>query len=93
MDPSSGQQRMPHPLQLFRPKDVSDFCLYSLTLSAQNYTHIELIPETLKVLLQIKGPIVLVTIVGTQRGGKSTLLNLLHSRKTSGFGLGTCFTT
>lgn len=45
-------------------------------------------PEALKALKSIKGPVVLVSIVGTQRGGKSTLLNLMHSRQTSGFGLG-----
>jgi hypothetical protein len=60
-------------------------------------------PDALKALKSIAGPVVLVAIVGmpklffslllysstgNQRGGKSTLLNLMHSRQTSGFGLG-----
>ena len=36
-----------------------------------------LVPETVEALSQIKGPIVVVSVVGTQRGGKSTLLNIL----------------
>jgi hypothetical protein len=46
------------------------------------------VPATMAALRAISGPVVLVTIVGSQRGGKSTLLNLLHSRKTAGFGVG-----
>uniref|UniRef100_A0A6B2KW57 GB1/RHD3-type G domain-containing protein n=1 Tax=Arcella intermedia TaxID=1963864 RepID=A0A6B2KW57_9EUKA len=44
--------------------------------------------DALSKLKSIKGPVVIVSVVGTQRGGKSTLLNLLMARKTSGFGLG-----
>jgi len=63
-----------HPMHLFKP--------------SEDHTTLVLVPETVKLLSQLKGPVVIVTIVGTQRGGKSTLLNLLHSRKTAGFGLG-----
>eukprot|EP01116_Phalansterium_solitarium_P002978 TRINITY_DN1336_c0_g1_i2.p1 TRINITY_DN1336_c0_g1~~TRINITY_DN1336_c0_g1_i2.p1 ORF type:complete len:546 (-),score=208.97 TRINITY_DN1336_c0_g1_i2:375-2012(-) len=63
-----------HPMHLCKPDD--------------NHERLEVVPDTLRLLSQIKQPIVLVTVVGTQRGGKSTLLNLLHSRRTQGFGLG-----
>jgi polynucleotide 5'-kinase involved in rRNA processing len=62
------------PLHLFRPSD--------------KHQRLEIVPETMEKLKAIQGPIVVITVVGTQRGGKSTLLNLLHSRRTSGFGLG-----
>ncbi|PRP76870.1 hypothetical protein PROFUN_13214 [Planoprotostelium fungivorum] len=65
---------MEHPMQLFRPEE--------------GHTKLVLVPETVAFLEKIKHPVVLVTIVGNQRGGKSTLLNLLHSRQTAGFGLG-----
>ena len=55
-------------------------------------THTHLIPNpaALATLEGIKGPVTVLTLVGPQRGGKSTLLNLLHSRNlaSSGFGLG-----
>lgn len=62
------------PVQLLRPDDK----------------HMGLIPqeEGLAYLNSIEGPVLLVAVVGNQRGGKSTLLNLLHSRSTVGFGLG-----
>ena len=52
--------------------------------------HSSLIPvdETLAALAQVSDPVSVVTGVGTQRLGKSTLLNLFHSRVTAGFGLG-----
>jgi len=40
--------------------------------------------EGLKLLRSITGPVAVVSIVGPQRGGKSTLLNLLHHRTPSG---------
>jgi hypothetical protein len=46
------------------------------------------VPETLEILRCITSPISVVSGVGPQRLGKSTILNLFHSRKTSGFGLG-----
>jgi hypothetical protein len=46
------------------------------------------VPETLEILRGITSPISVVSGVGPQRLGKSTILNLFHSRKTSGFGLG-----
>lgn len=62
------------PVQLLRPDDK----------------HMGLIPQEdgLAYLNNIEGPVLLVAVVGNQRGGKSTLLNLLHSRTTVGFGLG-----
>ena len=39
-------------------------------------------------MAQVTDPLFVVTGVGTQRLGKSTLLNLFHSRITAGFGLG-----
>ena len=52
-------------------------------------THSHLVPnEDVFSTLQKLGddPVVVVSIVGAQRGGKSTLLNLLHSRRlTDGF--------
>ncbi len=44
--------------------------------------------QTLEALAQVSDPVSVVTGVGTQRLGKSTLLNLFHSRVTAGFGLG-----
>jgi hypothetical protein len=52
------------------------------------HTFLEVVPETLRALQDISLPIVMVAGVGSQRIGKSTILNLLHSRRTSGFGLG-----
>ncbi len=46
------------------------------------------VDETLVALAQVTDPLSVVTGVGTQRLGKSTLLNLFHSRVTAGFGLG-----
>ena len=71
---SNENNLVQQPLHLFKP--------------TEKYQRLDLMPATLDKLKAIKGPIAVITIVGTQRGGKSTLLNLLHSRKTSGFGLG-----
>jgi len=49
---------------------------------------LHIVPATVSKLAEIKGPVVIVTICGTQRGGKSTLLNLLRNRTTGGFGVG-----
>ena len=46
------------------------------------------VQETLEILRGITSPISVVSGVGPQRLGKSTILNLFHSRKTFGFGLG-----
>lgn len=35
-----------------------------------------------------QNPVAVVAIIGPQRGGKSTIMNLLHGRELSGFGLG-----
>lgn len=61
---------------------------FHLFKPAKDHSKLELVSETLEYLKKIKKPVCIITVVGTQRGGKSTLLNLLHSRKTSGFGLG-----
>jgi len=45
-------------------------------------------PEALKLLRSLNGPVSVVSIVGPQRGGKSTLLNLLQSRRPGGFSVG-----
>ena len=44
--------------------------------------------EALKILEAIKTPVTVLSIVGTQRGGKSTLMNLFCARKCSGFSVG-----
>ena len=51
------------PLQLFKPKQVIRSTEILLTLK-KDYSSIELVPETLKILSQIKAPVVIVTIVG-----------------------------
>lgn len=38
--------------------------------------------------LEALGPVAVVSLVGAQRAGKSTLMNLLHNRATSGFQIG-----
>jgi hypothetical protein len=62
------------PLQLCRP--------------SKNHLYLEPVPETLEILKSVKSAVSVVSGVGPQRLGKSTILNLFHSRKTSGFGLG-----
>jgi len=62
------------PMQLCRPSPC--------------HTFLEAVPETIKALKAIKSCVAVIAGVGSQRIGKSTVLNLLHSRKTSGFGLG-----
>lgn len=44
-------------------------------------------PVVLKKLREL-GPVTVLSVVGTQRGGKSTLMNLLHGRKLQGFQMG-----
>ena len=49
------------------------------------------IPEAMKVLKMLHKPVTVVSLVGSQRGGKSSLLNLLYDRNTglkNGFGVG-----
>ena len=62
------------PLQLCRPSPC--------------HSYLEPVAETLEVLRGVSSPISVVAGVGPQRLGKSTILNMFHSRKTSGFGLG-----
>ena len=53
--------------------------------------HARLVPveETYKKLEELNGTLTVCSVVGTQRGGKSTLLNLLHSRSMKdGFAMG-----
>lgn len=38
--------------------------------------------------LEALGPVSVLSVIGNQRGGKSTLMNLLHSRKLQGFQMG-----
>ncbi len=88
------------PMQVFsslhRPKCVSSFLhsisndgkCYQLLKPADDHTSLLLVHETLEALARVSDPISVVTGVGTQRLGKSTLLNLFHSRVTAGFGLG-----
>lgn len=52
------------------------------------HSFLEPVQETLDVLKSVKCAVSVVAGVGPQRLGKSTILNLFHSRKTSGFGLG-----
>eukprot|EP01127_Copromyxa_protea_P000366 TRINITY_DN1029_c0_g1_i1.p1 TRINITY_DN1029_c0_g1~~TRINITY_DN1029_c0_g1_i1.p1 ORF type:complete len:1994 (-),score=527.17 TRINITY_DN1029_c0_g1_i1:102-6083(-) len=61
---------------------------YQLLVPSEDRTNLSLNSEALDALKSLTGPVALVCIVGTQRGGKSTLLNLMHSRQTAGFGLG-----
>jgi len=51
------------------------------------HTYLEVVPETLRALRAVTAGVAVVAGVGSQRIGKSTILNLLHSRKTSGFGV------
>lgn len=51
------------------------------------HTYLEAVPETLRALRAVTAGVAVVAGVGSQRIGKSTILNLLHSRKTSGFGV------
>eukprot|EP00931_Biecheleriopsis_adriatica_P049748 TRINITY_DN28788_c0_g1_i1.p1 TRINITY_DN28788_c0_g1~~TRINITY_DN28788_c0_g1_i1.p1 ORF type:complete len:969 (+),score=194.36 TRINITY_DN28788_c0_g1_i1:51-2957(+) len=44
-------------------------------------------PDVLR-RLQAIGPVCVLSVVGSQRGGKSTLMNLLHDRKLQGFRMG-----
>ena len=49
------------------------------------------IPEAIRVLRTLHEPVTVVSLVGSQRGGKSSLLNLLYDRNTglkNGFGVG-----
>merc|ERR1719421_2005243 len=62
------------PLHILRPRPGYDgFCLDE---------------SALRLLEEADQPVTVVSIVGNQRGGKSTLMNLLHSRKTNGFQVG-----
>lgn len=48
----------------------------------------ELDDHAMAILSSIKTPVTVMSIIGTQRGGKSTLMNLLHNRTTAGFSVG-----
>merc|ERR1719421_2458893 len=62
------------PLHILRPRPGYDgFCLDE---------------SALRLLEEADQPVTVVSIVGNQRGGKSTLMNLLGGRKTSGFQVG-----
>ena len=67
---------MSSPLHLLRPDDT--------------HTSLVCIPEAMAALRAIKGPVKVCSLVGTQRQGKSSLLNLLHKRSCipPGFGIG-----
>ena len=73
-DPAAHNPLFAAPMQLCRPSAC--------------HTFLEAVPETLQALRDVSSPVVVVAGVGSQRIGKSTILNLLHSRRTSGFGLG-----
>lgn len=62
------------PMQLCRPSSC--------------HTFLEVVPETIDALQRVKSGVSVIAGVGSQRIGKSTILNLFHSRRTSGFGLG-----
>ena len=69
-----GNPLFESPMQLCRPSAC--------------HTFLEALPETLEALRAVKARVAVVSGVGSQRIGKSTILNLLHSRRTDGFGLG-----
>jgi hypothetical protein len=73
---SSAKSSMPTPLHLLRPDET--------------HTSLVCIPEAMAALREIKGPVKVCSLVGTQRQGKSSLLNLLHKRSCvpPGFGIG-----
>ena len=73
---------------LFPNSICSDGKIHQLLKPAHDHESLVLVHETLKALARVSDPISVVTGVGTQRLGKSTLLNLFHSRVTAGFGLG-----
>lgn len=58
------------PMQLCRP--------------SVDHTYLEAVPETIHALRSVSSGVAVVAGVGSQRIGKSTILNLLHSRKTAG---------
>ena len=63
------------PLSLFQPDD--------------KHTRLMCVQPAMDLLESLGDkPLTVVSIVGTQRGGKSTLLNLLYNRELKGFGLG-----
>ncbi len=67
---------------------ISRFFLLQLLKPSADHSCLLLVNETVEALAQVSDPVSVVTGVGTQRLGKSTLLNLFHSRVTCGFGLG-----
>ena len=74
--PGPGVAAMEAPLHLLKPDAT--------------HTALVCIPEALAALRAIEGPVVVCSLVGTQRQGKSSLLNLLHKRSCvpPGFGIG-----
>ncbi len=75
-------------VSLFPNSICSNGKSYQLLKPDHDHESLVLVHETLKALARVSDPISVVTGVGTQRLGKSTLLNLFHSRVTAGFGLG-----
>jgi hypothetical protein len=62
--------------------------MFQLLKPSADHSCLVPVNSTLEFLAQVSDPVSVVTGVGTQRLGKSTLLNLFHSRVTAGFGLG-----
>lgn len=53
-----------------------------------DHSSFELDVEAMAILEAIQTPVTVVSIIGSQRGGKSTLMNLFCSRRCSGFSVG-----
>jgi hypothetical protein len=62
--------------------------MFQLLMPSADHSCLIPVNATLEALAQVSDPVSVITGVGTQRLGKSTLLNLFHSRVTAGFGLG-----
>jgi polynucleotide 5'-kinase involved in rRNA processing len=91
---------MPCPLRLVKPNESRtklETCpealelLRSVKATANSGSKLKYAPTlTFSNLLRnlLQNPVAVVAIIGPQRGGKSTIMNLLHGRGMSGFGLG-----
>ena len=68
------------PFLLLEPDPEHRRLVLAQVLTLCPHTHAERVREqgALTALRGLPGPIVIVSIVGPQRGGKSTLLNLVH---------------
>ena len=49
----------------------------------ESHTTLVANPEALTLLEALEGPVSVLSIIGAQRGGKSSILNLFHSRQLS----------